>query len=282
MTDRLNQITREAHPPKARTAFDEAILAAARDQATLNAQQLKVTQAASSVAQAKAPWWKAWPMWAGSGSFAAVIASVLLVTGHQVETNPSDGVGVAVANAPAPAVSVPAPTPAPLPAVAKVEPAVAAEVSGLTIEPNGDKPSMASAKKREVQADARAPTMEQASGSKPSTPAAASVALSKERNREESAPTVPPAPAPAAARKQAVVIASDERRADSAPSGLIQAPRTIDQCVNDLRTIPVERRVASDLTWMQIGRLCKAAHPAASWPADLGPMSVLNIESTKE
>ena len=298
MTDRLKELTREAHSPKVRTAFDESILAAARDQAKLNAQQENLKRGASTTGPIKTPWWKAWPVWAGSGSFAAVIASVLLVTGHQVEKRPTDVAVDVVATAPT---APTAPTSSTKKDIADANTQAPAELRSRSAKPAQPTPThgvLIKERSTEVAPPANAQVVEQAvlverandsAGDKVVDKAADK--LTKQNPKSSStadasspapSPASPPAPAAAAQRPAALVIAPEQRRADSAPNVPIQAPRSVDQCINDLRLLPTERRVVSDSTWLQMGKLCKASHPGTTWPTDLGPMNAVKIDATKE
>ena len=292
MTDRLLQIAREAQSareaqaPKARSAFDEAILAAVRDQAKINAQQFAARESASghlAAANSKAdePWWKAWSIWAGSGSFAAVIASVLLITGQPTDKTSPEQFKQSTANAPVVArAEVPAPIPAEAPAVVTAPATATAPTTA-----SASVPAPASISSRATTA------------SSPSAPNRGTVALEAPKVNSivqaDSALPAPPPPAPMPAAAPAIAAAQSSgvaeasglakaKRAEVRAKPEFTAPQTVDQCASDIRSIALDRRIASDPVWFRLASYCKSTFPSAQWPADLGAINSTNIEPVKE
>ena len=321
MTDRLHQlaretqIAREAQAPKVRSAFDEAVLAAGRDQAKINAQQFAARESASkhlAVAQSKAdvPWWKTWPVWAGSGSFAAVIATVLLITGQPTNETLPEQAKQSTANAPAIApviarADVPAAVPAQMDtsvpaeapkvrAVAQpdLKPTAALQEKPKAARPDAPAPSIAKDAASSAELSANGPLSSTSTSTSPSAAAPLVLppppAVAAPRAVAPSAAVAPlstPAPAMTAAQTNGVSENSglaQSKRAEVRALPKFSAPQTIDQCANDVRAIAQDRRNATDPVWLRLASYCKSTFPNAQWPADLGAINSTNIESVKE
>ena len=320
MTDRLLQIAREAQSareaqaPKVRSAFDEAVLAAARDQAKINAQQFSARESASghlaaARSEANVPWWKAWPVWAGSGSFAAVIASVLLITGQPAQKSLPEQSKNATENAPVMArAEVPAVIPAEAPAIVTA-PATASASASVTAPASSSSSSSTSNPSRAATAGsppapndgtvalkaAKVSSAVQADSALPASRPPAPMPAPMPARMPATAPIAATGPPPAAAPVPPPAIPGAQSSGVAEASGLAQskraeirvlpkfaAPQTAEQCATDIRALSQDRRSAADLIWLRLAGYCKSTFPATQWPADLGAINSTNIEPVKE
>jgi hypothetical protein len=245
---KIDQLAREAllqATPK-RTAFDEAILAAARDQATLNRQtaseptnsrQSNLQKSASGL---RVKWWQR-PVWLGAGSTVAVIATTLLLTSQPNPTSESDQAGREVASAPSVSKSeLPTSTPvqisAPvLRAPATPEPAAAAPAAGPSSEAANSSTQIAkpapqgalSAPKAEAPARINQSPPVAAASSSPSVQTPISAAPLPPRSAIAAPTDIASGPAPAPAPAPASAPAPPAPPASSPP-----APRVLARSAN--------------------------------------------------
>jgi hypothetical protein len=282
--DRLYELAKLQEKPP-RSARDLAVLEAAKAKAVMNKQK---TVAPSKKAE------KFWsflskPMWLGTGSLAAAALSVFIVFGHQVA--PEEKVASApVAAAPTSATPVPAPVAAPSPASdvasnreeARSAPAISVKRDAAPPKKEisvqvSKQIAKAEVNNTDVAKAVREPNVEVASAPSAVPPAPAPVALASPpviveappaainaRVQSSAAPSVRMAIAPAPAPAPAAAADSVARKRESS-SALVAT----NQCVLDIKAIPVERQTFAVESTKQLLTQCARNVPKTQWPTDI-------------
>lgn len=283
--DRLGQTLRDSSQEPAWNALDEAVLAAARNQASINLQRSK-----KEVKEPKRLWWQRWDLAAGAGSLATVLATVLLVTADpEQEQGP---VASAPVGATAPATSSPMSTPTTGEPKAEVSANTSASpkpnVQSNTVEsrrsqndsaPVETKKSRPSTNVAKATVDssptsALRPTAQQESVASPAptAPTTQPAPIAENSVATVPAPTPAPSTAPAIQSRTAPAAASSRTKMDS--------PRlsTVEACERMLSSFPLELRVMANTPWLNAARQCKKQFPEHSWPESVGPISEVIVQ----
>jgi hypothetical protein len=277
--DRLSKLARQ-QAPEPRSTRDNALLAAAREQAGLNRQRLATTKPIAPIAEALA-WWRR-PMWLGSGSLLSALFVLMLITGQEKALPPQESAPVSAAPQ---AAAAPAPAPAPTPAsasagedakplvrvgsanVSKSAPKVAAKLpptaaptaakvpvitESVADSPKSDtpdkavlaRPDQASMRQQEARADS---SLREALVKDATVVAAPSVAAAP---MARSAPMG--AAAPSAARAKALDL-----------------PKEYQACVNALNAVSITARVRENIATTRLVEHCLREAKEQRWTLDI-------------
>ncbi len=283
---KIDQLAREAFQqatPK-RTAFDEAILAAAHSQAAINRQtkaQASETKFSDQTQGNKASlkWWQR-PVWLGAGSTVAVLATTLILT-SQPEPQPESQIGIesagrevassSTADTKQEAVSTSAPAKAP----------AATPVPHLTPKAPPQSVLRPASKSAPISAPAPPAAPPPVRSTAPANElSSAPLTLNKSVDRQK--------PSQVEERREEKVAVADlavtERATRSAESSSlgVQTKRTADaaeldpaQCRKLIMQISIDARNIENPVWAKVASNCAKRFPNEVWELHLGPVSDL-------
>jgi hypothetical protein len=299
--NKLDQLAREAllqATPK-RTAFDEAILAAARDQAVVNRQTngaaaVNKNRSNQLIDESPLKWWRR-PIWLGAGSTVAVLATTLMLTSQQPPLTSSDSEGREVASAPSvqsskeiisspkntspevgTASSVPstaesvavaitgtAPSAAPAPVQPSV-PTAPPQRETVIVDKSSERKRTSAIAERREQAVEIADSFTRA-------PAQATTQF-KTPPRSDNSPANEAPKASALAQSEQQTSGAIQSRAVSSKPAADAAEASPAQCRKLLLQVAVEGRNLENPTWVKIASDCGKRFPNELWEMHLGPV----------
>jgi hypothetical protein len=245
---KIDQLAREAiqqATPK-RTAFDEAVLAAAHRQAAINRQTQAHTNGSQFSGQARGnqvslKWWRR-PVWLGAGSTVAVLATTLILTSQPEPQPGSESAGREVASSSAAETQQEALSP---PKVGqRTESTPVADGASKVASVSAPMPAATPKPAPQLTPQATAQAVQRPAPLSAPTSAAAPVATSA----ETSTPAPAPAPAPA--------------RATAPASQLSSAPVTSNKSVDQPNRSKVEERREQKVAIADLAGAERATRPA--------------------